>query len=107
MATRQRRQSKLRPLILPAICLAATAYFAVHAYHGSSGVLARAAIDARIADLKTELAAVTEVREQMEKKVRLLRAASVERDMLDERARALLGFASANEVVVMRTASQH
>lgn len=106
MATRQRRQSKLRPLVLPALCLAATAYFASHAYSGSSGVLAREAVDQRVVALKSELAAVTEQREQMEKKVRLLRAASVERDMLDERARALLGLAAANEVIVMRGVSR-
>jgi cell division protein FtsB len=100
MATRQRRKSVLGPLIIPLIAIGFSAYFAWHAWHGAFGVEARRELDVTADKLRTELAGLEADRATIERRVRLLRPQSLESDMLDERGRAILGFAQADEVAI-------
>lgn len=106
MSTRHRKKSLLKPLLIPAAAAVMTAYFGLHAWYGDQGVVGRTAVEARLVDLKIEHKIAVAEREAMERKVRLLRSEAVDRDMLDERARGLLGFAHANDVVVLRAAAR-
>lgn len=107
MSTRQRRKSYLRPLIVPIIALGFSGYFAWHGWHGSFGIEARRALAVEAARLDGELAKVKAERTAVERRVALLRSSSLESDMLDERAREILGFANANELAIVAGAPQN
>ena len=100
MATRQRKQSKIRPLLLPFFCLLIMGYFAYHAVEGDYGLFALGKLQEREASLEGELASARSAREQMEAHVSLMRPESLERDMIDERAREALNMADAKDLVI-------
>lgn len=100
MATRQRRKSLFAPLVLPLIAISFSGYFAWHAWHGEFGVEARRQLDATADKLRAELADLTTEKETVERRVKLLQSQSLESDMLDERGRAILGYAQANEIAI-------
>lgn len=89
------------------IALAFSGYFAWHAWHGSFGIEARRQLAVEASRLDDELARVKHDRHVIEHRVGLLRSSSLESDMLDERAREILGFANANEIAVVSSAPQH
>lgn len=107
MSTRQRRKSYLRPLIVPVIALAFTGYFAWHGWHGSFGIEARRQLAVEAGRLEQDLERVKAERRAIEHRVVLLRSSSLESDMLDERAREILGFANAKEIAIVASAPQH
>ena len=49
MSTRQRKQSKLKPLLLPVCCLFVLGYFAYHAVEGDYGLFALGKLQDRVA----------------------------------------------------------
>lgn len=106
MSTRQRKKSYLRPLIVPVIAIAFSGYFAWHGWHGSFGIEARRQLTVEAVRLNGELERVKQERKAIERRVNLLRSASLESDMLDERAREILGFANANEIAIVASAPQ-
>lgn len=105
MSTRQRKKSYLKPLIVPVIALGFSGYFAWHGWHGSFGIEARRQLAVEAKRLDADLTRVKEERKVMERRVALLRSASLESDMLDERAREILGFANGNEVAIVAGAT--
>jgi cell division protein FtsB len=100
MATRQRKQSKLKPLLLPAACLMILSYFAYHAVEGDYGLFALGKLAERQSTLEAELAALRLERDEMERHVSLMRPESLDRDMIDERAREALNMANAKDIVI-------
>lgn len=100
MSTRQRKQSKVRPLLLPFCCLLIMGYFAYHAVEGDYGLFALEKLEARVEALDAELADVEGERRRMERKVSLMRPESLDRDMIDERAREALNMANAKDIVI-------
>ena len=99
--TRQGRRRPLGRLALVAATGATCAYFAHHATSGANGWDAREARIERVAALKAEIAGLVERRGAAEARNRLISGATIERDVLDERARALLGVVREDEIVVM------
>ena len=75
-------------------------YFAVHALTGDRGILSTGERDQALVDRQAELAALTQRRAELESRAHLLRDESVSADLLDERARALLGFADPRDYVI-------
>jgi len=100
MSTRQRKQSKTRPLLLPFCCLLVMGYFAYHAVEGDYGLFALGKLKERVATLKADLGAAKADRQRMEKHVALMRPESLDRDMMDERAREALNMADAKDLVI-------
>jgi cell division protein FtsB len=100
MSTRQRKQSKLKPLLVPACCLLVLGYFAYHAVEGSYGLYAPGKLQDRVAELEAELDAVRAERAKVEEHVALMRPGSLEQDMVDERARQALNMADAKDIVL-------
>lgn len=101
MATRQRKKSALKPLILPLVAIAMGGYFVWHGFYGDNGILARKELDRRAELLAHDLKVAEHARHDVERRVKLLRSGAIDRDMLDERARASLGFAQANDVIIL------
>jgi cell division protein FtsB len=100
MSTRQRKQSKLKPLLLPVCCLFILGYFAYHAVEGDYGLFALGKLRERVASLETELETARAARLQMERHVALVRPESLDKDLIDERARQALNMADAKDIVI-------
>ncbi|MGZ3350845.1 MAG: FtsB family cell division protein [Xanthobacteraceae bacterium] len=75
-------------------------YFGVNAYSGNRGLRAKQDLDQQIAQLSGELAGLRAERGTWERRVSLLRPDSIDPDMLDERARALLNYADPRELTL-------
>lgn len=75
-------------------------YFSVAAVAGDYGVFRRADIEAEAAALKKELKAVTVEVDKMENLTRRLSDEYLDLDLLDERARDVLGVMRADEIVI-------
>ncbi len=100
MSTRQRKQSKIRPLLLPLCCLLIMGYFAYHAVEGDYGLFALGKLKDRVAALDKDLKQARVERQQLENHVALMRPESLDRDMIDERAREALNMADAKDIVI-------
>ena len=101
MVSRKRLRSVLTALGLYAVATAMIGYFWFHAYNGQRGLLAKHEIDQQLGELSAELERLKAEKGQWERKVALLRSGSIDPDMLDERARALLNVAHPNDIVMM------
>jgi cell division protein FtsB len=75
-------------------------YFAYHAVEGDYGLFALGKLQDRVASLEAELAAVRAERTRLERHVALMRPESLDRDMIDERAREALNVADAKDIVI-------
>jgi cell division protein FtsB len=100
MVTRRRVRTVLNALALYTIAVLLIGYFGVNAYTGNHGLRAKQELDAEIAQLTAELAALRDDRANWERRVALLESQSIDRDMLDERARALLNYADPRELTL-------
>lgn len=75
-------------------------YLGVQALTGERGLLSGAERDALLKARQAQLADLTARRADLEIRVRYLRSESLSRDLLEERARAVLGFADPQDYVV-------
>ena len=100
MVTRRRLRSILTGLALYAAAAALIAYFGVNAYTGNHGLNARQDLDQQIAELTGERDKLQQERRGWERRAALLSSHSVDPDMLDERARALLSYAHPRDLTI-------
>jgi cell division protein FtsB len=91
---------RARPVIAPTIFLAVTGYFAWNAVQGPHGLKASAAQQAVLIQAQAELAAAEAERDAWQRRVHALESDHLDRDMLDERARALLNLANPSDIIV-------
>ena len=101
MVTRKRFRTVLNALALYSIAALVIGYFGVNAYSGNRGLRAKQDLDQQIAQLSGELAGLKAERGTWERRVSLLRADSIDPDMLDERARATLNLVGPHEIVIL------
>jgi len=101
MWTRHRRRSPFRHLILPILAIGVLTYFGHHALTGSFGLASKEEYETRISALNAELALLEGQRAELEKRTGMLRDGSLERDMIDEQARRVLGLTRENEIVIL------
>ena len=80
-------------------------YFAYHAVEGDYGLFALGKLQGRASSLEEELAAARHEREKMESHVALMRPESLDKDMIDERAREALNMADAKDIVIFLDAA--
>ena len=101
MVSRSRLKSVLTGLALYTMAALMVGYFGVNAYTGKYGLNARQELDQEIVALTSELARLKRERAEGEQRVSLLRTQKIDPDMLDERARALIGFADPRDVTLL------
>ena len=85
---------------MPCLFLALSGYFVWHAMHGERGLIAREQRYADIASARADLAQAERDRDAIERRVAGLRGDRVDRDQLDERARALLNMVGRDEIII-------
>jgi cell division protein FtsB len=100
MVTRKRLRTVLNALALYTIAGLVIGYFAVNAHTGDHGLRAKQDLDQQIAQLTGEVAALKAERTRWERRVALLKSDSLDPDMLDERARALLDYLDPRELTL-------
>ncbi|HEV7385327.1 MAG TPA: septum formation initiator family protein [Phenylobacterium sp.] len=75
-------------------------YFGFHAFTGDRGILTSSQRNETLSAKTRELAQVRAERQDLETRARLLRDTSLSADLLEERARSLLGFADPRDYVI-------
>jgi cell division protein FtsB len=101
MIIRELRRRAQR-FIVPSLVICLVAYFMYHLIQGGRGLLAMRELEQTLAEYRQRVGDLKEKHDQMLQKVRLLRPESLCPDMLEERAKAVLGYTRKNEQVVLR-----
>lgn len=103
----RRSSRRIRPVIVrlrPYLPTAALAflifYFGFHALTGERGLLSSPMRDAELTAKRHELALLQAERADLEVRAKLLRDSSLSRDLLEERARSLLGYSDPRDYVI-------
>ena len=82
------------------VVLGLTGFFAWNAYTGDRGLMARKEHKIRIAQLTRQLDELQIERTAAERRVQAIGLAALDKDLLDERARAVLNLAHRTDVVI-------
>jgi cell division protein FtsB len=101
MVSHRRRHAILTALGLYVFAALFIGYFAANAFTGNNGLRAQADLDQQLASMQAELATVKAERVGWERRVALLRSDRIDPDMLDERARALIGYADPRDLTLL------
>jgi cell division protein FtsB len=92
--------ARLRPYLSTAALALLIFYFGVHAFTGEGGLLRSTQRDAALVAKTQELTKLAAQRRDLEARAVLLRDNSLSADLLEERARSLLGFADPRDYVI-------
>jgi cell division protein FtsB len=91
---------RLRPFLSTAVLLLLISYFVMHAFTGEGGLLRSNQRDATLMAKRKELGQLMAQRHDLETRAVLLRDTSLSADLLEERARSVLGFADPRDYVI-------
>jgi cell division protein FtsB len=103
MWTKYHKKRRLGRFVLPAITVAFVSYFGYHCIHGDYGLRATENFERQRLQRERELAVLTTQREHLERQVALMSDGSLEKDMLDEKARYQLNVSRADEIVIFNS----
>ena len=92
---------RARYAVVPLLCTGVLAYFGYHAVQGDRGMNAWLSLGHKIESAQTKLDLNRAETKLLERRVGLLRADGLSRDMLDERARHVLSIAHPDEIVIL------
>ncbi len=92
----------IRANLLPFIGLCICVYFSYHALYGNRSFVKWLELNSELATLSNKHDILIAEREALEQKVVMMRPGSLDRDLLEERARLVLGYKHPDEFIVMR-----
>ena len=101
MVTKLRIRRVIMPTALYCMALGAIGFFCYSAYHGSRGIVAKREYKVRIAKLGIDIAALQSEKAAWERRISLMRAESLDLDILEERSRLVLNTAHRNDVILL------
>ena len=101
MNLRYELNKRLRHAIVPVFCACLAAYFGYHAVQGEHGLITYLRYGHHVASLEGERDAIRADRQALEHRVSLLRPKTLDPDLLDERARQVLGYSHPSERVIL------
>ncbi len=93
-------RKRQRHMLLPLFFAVVFGYLGYHIMHGDRGIFAYIHLKQEIVRAEEALAETDATRQAWERRVALLRSASLDPDMLDERARTMLNVARPDEIVI-------
>ena len=93
------RARKILPTVLAA---SVVGYFGYHALHGERGFLAWRELKQDLAAARSVEVQIAAERARLDRRTALLRADNLDPDLLEERARVLLGYGHPGDLVVLR-----
>ena len=91
---------QMKPYLPSVLLLLLIVYLGVQALTGERGLLSGGERDALLAQRQTQLSRLAEQRQDLEVRVRYRRTESLSKDLLEERARAVIGFVDPRDYVV-------
>ena len=102
MWTKQHKKRHYGRLVTPVLSAAFFAYFGYHSLNGDLGLRATEVFEQRRIEREAELGELVKVRKEYERQVALMSAGSLEKDMLDEKARYYLNVSRSDEIVIFK-----
>ena len=105
MVVRTRVRAILFPIAFYVVLGVASGYLVWGAWNGERGLKTKVEYATQMRDLTAELKGLQAEREAWERRVALMRSDAVDRDLLDEEARAVLDRVGKNDLVVFTNAS--
>lgn len=96
------KQYFLRRNMLAIIGICLTIYFSYHLVAGQRGYVRLMSLENEIAQALTEQELLIAKRESIEKKVVMMRPGSIDRDLLEERVRYVLGYNAPNDIILLQ-----
>jgi cell division protein FtsB len=100
MALIRELKQRAKAVVAPLLFLLLVAYFAWNATNGDRGLVAYAQRQQLLKQAQSELARAETERAAWERRVAGLRSNHLDRDSLDERARAMLNLADPSDIIV-------
>lgn len=101
MVSHRRRRAIVTAIVLYAFAALYIGYFGVNAFTGRHGLRAQQDLEQQLASMQKELSDLKSEHGLWERRVALLRSDGIDPDMLDERARALIGLADPHDLVLL------
>ena len=101
MAVLREIRHQAKQVVVPVLSIAALGYFAYHAIQGDRGLFAWMALNQQLKQTRALADAVGAQRSELENRVERLSSSSLDPDLLDERVRVMLNYASQDDVVIM------
>lgn len=99
--TRHKRRSHPWLYAFRASIVLVGVYFAYHAFHGNHGLLAHAELEVSVATLEQRQQQLESRKVELERRVAALTAATLDQDLLDQRARQILGLIGERERILV------
>jgi cell division protein FtsB len=103
MVSHRRRHAILTALALYLFAALFIGYFAVNAFTGNHGLRAQQNLEQQLATMQGELTRLKAEHVLWQRRVALLRSDRLDPDMLDERARALIGYVDPRDLTLLLT----
>jgi len=94
-------RDRARQAVVPALFIGLALYLGYHTVQGDRGLLAYMRLSGETTELRQELAAAQVDRERLENRVQRLRPESLDADLLEERARAVLNLGHPDDRVIL------
>ena len=92
---------RLRQVVGPVIAASLMVYVVYHAVQGNHGLIAYWRLEKQVHTASAVAAALNDERARLDRRVRLLHPDSLDRDMLEERARIMLGYSHPDDIVLI------
>ena len=92
----------IRQNLITLIGISLCIYFAYHALQGNRSVLRLLALNQSIETMSLEEDTLASERIALEQKVAMMRPGSISKDLLEERARMVLGYKYEDEIAILR-----
>ncbi len=100
MWTKHHKKRHFGRLVMPVLTLGFLSYFGYHSMNGELGLKAIDALEQQRVERKSELAQLVFARQELERQVQLMSDGSLEKDILDEKARYGLNVSRSDEIVI-------
>jgi cell division protein FtsB len=101
MVSHRRRRAILTAIVLYTFAASYIGYFGVNAFTGRHGLRAQQDLEQQLAAMQHELGQLKSEHAVWDRRVALLRSDAIDPDMLDERARALIGLADPRDLILL------
>lgn len=100
------RRYILRRNLMAIIGICLSVYFSYHLVAGHRGYFKLRSLENRIVEQEAHLNVLQQEREEIETKVKMMRPGSIDRDLLEERVRYVLGYNAPDEVVLIQSSNK-
>ena len=94
-------QRNFRRIASNVVWICVSGYFLFHIFTGARGAVAWARLSTEVTELEAKLKRLQEENAFLENKIHLLSDNNLDIDLLQEQAMAILGYANANDTVVL------